>query len=597
VAYQYQFATHLARNHLEAHAAPRLRRILDAIDASYDRVVADSEEQLRLTEQRLRRLTGGVGLAALVVSLGWVLFLQRSLVDRRRAELALLERERNLAITLDSIGDGVLVTDTAGLIVRINPVAEQLTGCPGGTALGRPLGEVCRLADRHTHASLPGLTAVDGRLVAASSPVTVVLAAHDGTERLVSFRATEIGNAEDRLGAVVVVRDVTMQAELEERIRQTEKMDAIGQLAGGVAHDFNNMLMAISGYAQLLAEDLPAGGPLSAHVAQIMSAADRSAELVRQLLDFSRKSRAEQRTLDLHLQIREAIRLLERSIDPRIDLQLDLAARHPFVRGESARIQNCILNLCLNARDAMPDGGRLRLETADVILGHDDPQRANRPVKPGEYLRLRISDSGPGIDPKVLPRIFEPFFTTKTVGKGTGLGLAAVYGTVQDHAGSIEVRNAPAGGAEFTLFLPTCVAPESQSTPASPEPVTNGGWVLVVDDQDLVRDLCRHTLSRLGYRVLEAEDGLRAEEVLREHRHEVDLVLLDLVMPRRNGVDTFHALRSLAPSLPVILMSGYTRDDRVREILAREPAVAFVEKPFERKELCLTLASFIAAPR
>jgi len=371
----------------------------------------------------------------------------------------------------------------------------------------------------------------------------------------------------------------------------------VGQLAGGVAHDFNNMLLAISGYAQLLEEDLPKESLQRDYVDRIQNAASRSADLVRQLLDFSRKSRADHEALDLHAAVHESVRLLERSIDPRISLQLDLAAEQAWIEGDSTRIQNALLNLCLNARDAMPEGGTLRLATRSVQLDANSPvlQRATVTMQSGPYICLEVQDSGTGISPEVMTRIFEPFFTTKVVGKGTGLGLAAVYGTVRDHAGLVEASNVPTGGARFSLYFPVTKAAKRPHDHGLDEAMVMGGSILVVDDQDLVRDLCRHTLNRMGYRVIEAVDGLHAEEVLGQHRHDVDLVMLDLVMPRRNGVDTYRALRPMVPEVPIVLMSGFTRDDRVSELLANESLVGFLEKPFDRQDLRRALAEFMPA--
>jgi len=604
IDYQYQFATNLAREHFDRHGGEDFQTVLATVNARHDEMLAAANQRLQRTERRLLLTTGGVGLLAMVVSLGWVLFLQRSLTDRRRAEQALHERERNLAITLDSIGDGVIVTGTDGRIERINPVAARLTGWEDGSAQGEPLETVFKLRDQATHDPLPSL--VDSLLADPSLPQvknpdstgTAALHGRDGVERLVRYRATAIRGLERKtLGTVVVIQDVTIQAELEERVRQTEKMDAVGQLAGGVAHDFNNMLLAISGYAQLLEEDLPKESLQRDYVDRIQNAASRSADLVRQLLDFSRKSRADHEALDLHAAVHESVRLLERSIDPRISLQLDLAAEQAWIEGDSTRIQNALLNLCLNARDAMPEGGTLRLATRSVQLDANSPvlQRATVTMQSGPYICLEVQDSGTGISPEVMTRIFEPFFTTKVVGKGTGLGLAAVYGTVRDHAGLVEASNVPTGGARFSLYFPVTKAAKRPHDHGLDEAMVMGGSILVVDDQDLVRDLCRHTLNRMGYRVIEAVDGLHAEEVLGQHRHDVDLVMLDLVMPRRNGVDTYRALRPMVPEVPIVLMSGFTRDDRVSELLANESLVGFLEKPFDRQDLRRALAEFMPA--
>jgi PAS domain S-box-containing protein len=391
-------------------------------------------------------------------------------------------------------------------------------------------------------------------------------------------------------------RDITDRLEMEKRLRQSEKMEAIGQLAGGIAHDFNNQLSGIVGGADILRQELR-GQPRLAGLAQaILSAAKRSADLTQKLLAFARQGKYLAAPVDLHQIIEEVAQLLSRSIDKRIRIVTALEADPAFALGDPSQIENAILNLALNARDAMPVGGTLTFSTKIVDLDEAWCARSQFPVEPGRYVRVKVADTGVGISEEMQAHIFEPFFTTKEQGKGTGMGLAAVYGTVTNHDGAIEVVSRMGEGTEMKLYLPLATAPEP--APASVGALPSAGdfdaSVLLVEDEDVVREVASEMLERLGCRVTTARDGKEAVALFGHCPNDFDVVVLDVVMPELSGRDTFAQLRALNPTIAAILASGYSLDGEVQGILDLG-AAAFIQKPFRMAELEKVLSDVLGA--
>jgi nitrogen-specific signal transduction histidine kinase/ActR/RegA family two-component response regulator len=383
-------------------------------------------------------------------------------------------------------------------------------------------------------------------------------------------------------GEVLVVRDITAQRDLEAQVRQAQKVDAIGQLAGGVAHDFNNMLTPILAYAELIREADGATEEVRAFAGTVAETAARAAALTRQLLAFSRKGAQEKRLVDLDRLAEETLALLRRTLDRRIEVVSELRARTP-VLADAALVQNALLNLALNARDAMPAGGTLRVAARRVEVAPEDCRLPGFTLSPGPHVELTVSDTGQGMTPEVQARLFEPFFTTKEVGKGTGLGLPAVHGTVTEHGGAVVVASAPGSGTTFRLLLPAAGAGvEPAARPARRAPRLTGR-VLVVEDEAAVRAVVVHQLRAMGLECVVASDG---EEGLAGAAAAAGLRLavLDLVLPRRHGREVLARLRAAAPDLPVLLCSGYDRDADLPALLAL-PRVALLAKPFRPSEL------------
>lgn len=385
------------------------------------------------------------------------------------------------------------------------------------------------------------------------------------------------------------IQDVTERRELEDRLRQMAKMDAIGQLAGGVAHDFNNQLAGIMGYAEMMRRDL--SGTAREQADRIVTACERAAGLTRQLLAFARKGRFQRIVVDMHQEIAGTAAMLARSIDPRIRIVQELADGKVAVRGDPSQLQNALLNLALNARDAMPAGGQITFRTARTRLRPDEA--AGLPA--GDYVRIEVVDTGCGMDDAVKAHLFEPFFTTKEPGKGTGMGLAAVYGTVRTHGGSIAVDSAPGAGSCFRILLPAAAEAPAEAGPAAapPRPVA-GLRVMVVDDEPLMRDVLAQMLRAEGCVVVACAQGDEALQHFRQHWRELALVILDMQMPGMNGRDCFRAMRSIHPGVRVLMASGFGEDGEVQGALA-DGLSGFIRKPFRRDEL-LRLVAGLATP-
>jgi nitrogen-specific signal transduction histidine kinase/CheY-like chemotaxis protein len=377
-----------------------------------------------------------------------------------------------------------------------------------------------------------------------------------------------------------VATEITERKRLEEQLLQSQKMEAVGQLAGGVAHDFNNILTAIVGYTDLLAAELGSNVRQLEDLEEIRKAARRAAALTRQLLAFSRKQVLEPRIIDVNGVVLNLDKMLRSLISENIELKTDLADNLAAARADPNQIEQVIMNLAINARDAMPDGGTVTIETDNVTL--DDAYAAQHvSVIPGEYVMLAVSDTGCGMDEKTQSRIFEPFFTTKPPGRGTGLGLSTVYGIVKQTGGNIWLYSEPGKGTTFKIYLPAIAAlPEDIGKAAPAEAVRRGGGtVLVVEDDEQVRRLTHRALASQGYTVLEADRGTTALDIARRHKGHIDLLLTDVIMPDTNGRKLAETIRAARPGLRVLYMSGYP-DGAIASHGMLEPGVAYLAKPF-----------------
>ncbi len=371
---------------------------------------------------------------------------------------------------------------------------------------------------------------------------------------------------------------------LEAQLRQAQKMEAVGQLAGGVAHDFNNLLQVISGYGELLAGELRPGTRGHLEIKEMMKAAERAGALVRQLLAFSRRESIRPRNVELNDLIRDLLKMLRRVIGEHIDLRLDLREGAPAIWADPGQIEQVLMNLCVNARDAMPGGGRLAVETRPVELT-EDFMAAYPEACPGRYVLLRVSDTGHGMEPDVLDRMYEPFFTTKSVGKGTGLGLATVYGIVKQHGGIITCSSEPGKGASFSVYLPAAAgaAEEFGSENAPLEIPCGTETILFAEDEPLVRNLGRQILTSGGYRVLAAKDGHEALKLYDAHAEEIALVVLDVVMPGFNGKAVADRIKSHNPHIPILFSSGYDFS-MLEGVLSSGEVANVIRKPYTQRE-------------
>src|SRR5512133_161669 len=381
------------------------------------------------------------------------------------------------------------------------------------------------------------------------------------------------------------------QKRMEEQIRQTQKMDVVGQLAGGVAHDFNNMLTAILGSAELMVKYVK-GDPVAMKLlANIQKAASRSAELTGQLLAFSRKGQKHMVHVQMDTSIREVISLLERTIDKNITLETRLIANKTGVIGDPALLQNALLNLGVNARDAMPAGGVVTFATANVELDPGYCESSPFDITPGPYIEISVSDTGTGMTKDIIQHMFEPFYTTKEVGKGTGLGLAAVYGTITGHHGCINIYSEPGLGTVFKLYLPLSSKKKMEDT-SRDELIRGSGGVLLVDDEEILRAVGKLFLEELGYRVYLAEDGEQALEMYGREREHISLVMLDVVMPVMGGKEALIRLKESYPDIRILICSGFNQEGSLEE-LKRLGAQGFLNKPYILNELSRAVAEAI----
>ncbi len=415
----------------------------------------------------------------------------------------------------------------------------------------------------------------------------------DGSERIIRVQSeTEFENGK-AVRVSGTVQDVTEYRHLEAQLRQAQKMEAIGQLAGGVAHDFNNLLSVISGYTELALSKVPESDPIREHLLEIRTAGERAAALTRQLLAFSRRQRLQPRVLNVNSIVEELEKLLRRLIGENISLVTHLDPWiHPVIV-DAGQMEQVVINLAVNARDAMPGGGTLTIETAELSV--PDPAPENSPVGPGVYAVLRIIDTGVGIPADVQSRIFEPFFTTKEQGKGTGLGLSMVYGIIKQSGGEIAFDSTPGRGSTFSVFLPVTQRDEVVKEARPVPPAARGNeTILLVEDEDAVRSLVTVLLRRFGYNVLTASHPDEAIHLMQEHGASVQLLLTDVIMPGMSGAEMAEELRRMRPGLKVLFMSGYIKNETVdRAMLAT--GVHFIQKPFNPETLSEAVRGALSA--
>jgi two-component system cell cycle sensor histidine kinase/response regulator CckA len=510
----------------------------------------------------------------------------RSRAERERK--ALRESEMRLRAIIETDPECVLVLDPDGRITEVNPAGVAMFEADSAKDLiGRPFNGIV----------LPGYAEAFRELfrkVMAGSHGILEFRVRGlkGTERWVDTHAAAMPDADGKIAYFLgITRDITERKRSEERMQQTEKMNAFGQLAGGVAHDFNNQLGAILGYAEMLADRID-DPELRRFAASIEKAAKRSAELTHNLLTFARQAPSRSIPVDVHLLIVETSELLERTIDKRIIVSSMLAARPATILGDPSQIQNALLNLALNARDAMSEGGTLHFSTETINIGLSEVSGFNADLLPladvgvllseGTYLHVSISDTGTGMTDEVKKRIFEPFFTTKPVGKGTGMGLASVFGTVKLHHGAITLTSAQGHGTTFHLYFPISdqEVDGSLGTPGAKRDIGRLN-ILVVDDEPMLRELLADLLIQEGHSVYTASNGREAVKIFRETSAKINLVVLDMIMPDLGGRETYRALRDIRPDVKVLLSSGYTPKEEIQGILD-EGILGVLHKPYTK---------------
>jgi len=498
---------------------------------------------------------------------------------RRQAEQAQRRSEAYLRALLDSVPDGILVVDERGLVESANPAADRTFGHAPGDLLGRPFADLLAPAPRGADGDLlgPGAREVTGiRRDGSAFPMELTVSAMQ---------------LEDGRRRIAIARDIAHRKRLEEHLLHAQKTESLGRLAGGIAHDFNNLLAVMLTCSDLALSHLPRDSRARQDLEEIRLAAQRAAGLTGQLLMFSRRQVLKPRQLDLNGVIAEMSGMLRRLIGEDIDLVLSPAPDLRAVRLDRGQMEQVLMNLVLNARDAMPGGGKLLIETANVTID-EELAAAQKDLRPGPFVLLAVSDTGIGMSDDTKEHVFEPFFTSKGPGKGTGLGLATAQSVVQQSGGFIWVDSEPERGTIFKVHLPAVSDPAAAPADAPAAEIPGGTeTVLVVEDERALRDVAVRGLQRCGYTVLQAADGYDALRVAERHVGEIHLLLTDVVMPGMSGRKLAERLQATRPGMKVVFTSGYT--DNVFQGQGVDPAMGFLQKPFTIASLARALRAAI----
>ena len=494
----------------------------------------------------------------------------------------MVEREELFRLITENAADMIAVVDANGNRLYNSPSYQKILGyTPEELEGARPVEHIHPDDREKVHRA-----ALEASVTRLGQSVEYRMRHKNGSWRILESRASTIVNrqgAVDRL--VIVTRDATERKQLEEQFRQAQKMEAVGRLSGGVAHDFNNLLGVIIGYGEILQESLESSNPLRPSVDEVLKAGHRAASLTRQLLAFSRQQVLDPKVLDLNGVVRDTEKLLKRLIGEDIELKTELEASLALIKADQSQIEQALLNLAVNARDAMPQGGKIELATSNFHMDADFVRRYPYPVQVGDYVLLSFSDSGIGMDAATRARIFEPFFTTKEKGKGTGLGLSMVYGVVKQSGGYIDVISEPGSGASFRIYLPRVDAPID--VPTKPElsaSLRGTETVLLVEDEPSLRALAVHLLESCGYTVLEASNGEHALQVSDEQKQDIHLLFTDVVMPGISGRVLAEELVKKRPQIRVLYTSGYTGQTVGAHGVLAEGS-HFIPKPFTKEAL------------
>ena len=524
-----------------------------------------------------------------------IFHMRRKLTERKLAEEALRESEAHFKAIYDNATDGILLAHAeTKLFFKMNNTMMRMIGYSEEEIKGLAVKDI------HPAEDLPYITneferQAKGEIeVAADIPVK----RKDG-----SLFYADINSAPFALNGETYVlgifRDISErkraedeQAQHQAELFQSQKLECVGLLAGGVAHDFNNLMQGIMGYVQLIKVKMDEDDENYAELNFIEVLGEKAAVLTQQLLSFARKGKYVVGSVEIDKVVIQVVALLKRTVNKNIIINLEVPDDISNIKADENQIHQVLLNLCINAKDAMPDGGSLTISAEEVNIDEVNISARSK-AKPGRYVRLKIKDTGSGMDEETRAKIFEPFFTTKEVGKGTGLGLSMAHGVVENHGGFIEVESALGKGTEFQLCIPAIKAEKAEKVePERSQPpeaikfddAKKDKRILVVDDEDIIRYLAVDMLTSLGYETLPAEDGLEAVEIFEKEKDAIDLVLLDLIMPNLGGAETFRRLKDIDPAIPIILISGYTQDEVSQELLD-EGARGFIQKPYKFEAL------------
>jgi two-component system cell cycle sensor histidine kinase/response regulator CckA len=523
----------------------------------------------------------------------------QDITERKHAEDQLNVERRLISTLFDQLPVGVLFRKMDGHYKQANKTSSRILGIAEEELIEMRSDRMWSLVKAATvddapldPQNTPSMVAI--RTERATEPLELLITTPAGERRRLSVSAAPlVGDKGKLFGSVTVITDITEQHVLQEQLLQAQKVESIGVLAGGIAHDFNNLLTAILGYCQLTLRRLTADDRLYRNVLEIKKAADRATKLTAQLLAFSRKQILQPKVMDLNETVSNISKMLRQLIGEDIDLVSVLHSQLEMIRADPSQIEQVIMNLAINARDAMPMGGKLTIETAYVELD-ENYARQHAGVQPGPYVMLAVSDTGTGIHPQLKERIFEPFFTTKGVGKGTGLGLSTVYGIVKQSGGNIWVYSEEGLGTTFKIYLPRLLkSGKAETPPETPLEAPQGNEVvLLVEDEELVRNMTTDILGIHGYHVLVAANGQEAIKICEEYGGQIDLMLTDVVMPRISGKQLYELCRPFRPAMRVLFMSGYT-DNAIVHHGVLDEGINFIQKPFTPDKLARKIREVI----
>lgn len=500
------------------------------------------------------------------------------------SEKLLKASERKYRSLIESIPDIIFALELDGSIAYIGPRWKKILGHDEAEVLGKYF---IHFIPAEEHAFMVQVFKEVRNQKKSVENIQVPFRQKDGPLRYFSASAAPLLDEQGRVvGTMGIARDITEWRKLEEQLRQAQKMESIGNLAGGIAHDFNNLLSGILGYASFAKKKMSVKDPLYHSMNSIERSAIQAAELTKQLLGFARRGKYQVKPINCNALIQDLTQFLKRTIDKRIKLEVALDPRLHLIEGDEMQLQQSLINICLNARDAMPSGGTLKIRTSNQTRSKNIDEKQRR-WKEGDYVRITLSDTGLGMTPEVRSQIFEPFFTTKEPGRGTGLGLSMVYGIIQNHGGYIELRSDPGQGTSFEILLPASRELTIEDGPpfSSCQELPKGSeTILIVDDEELIRELGADILEDGGYKILLASNGEEAIHIYRKKRGKIALVILDMIMPGLGGKETFLKLKAINPKIKVLLSSGYSTNEGVGETL-REGVGGFIQKPYRDEEL------------
>ena len=520
------------------------------------------------------------GLVGLVLLFDLYTIYQQFQIYRMRHQL--VEREELFRLISENAMDMIAVVDLDWRRLYNSPAYQRILGFKDEELSGAPFFDLVHPDDRYVAEQ-----AVKEATGASQVRTVQYRMRHkDGSWHVIESGTSVIVSAHDKVEKYVIVnRDVSEQRQLEEKFRQAQKMEAVGRLSGGVAHDFNNLLGVIIGYAEFLQESLDPENTLRGSVDEILKAGKRAASLTRQLLAFSRQQVLDPKVVDLNVVVSDMDKMLRRLIGEDIELSTVLGAGLGRIKADQGQLEQVLMNLVVNARDAMPQGGKLLIETRNMVMDDAFVRRYPYPVQPGPYVCLTVSDSGIGMDAETKARAFEPFFTTQEKGKGTGLGLSTVYGVVKQSGGYIDIDSAPGAGTSFKIYLPRVNEDiKTEKLAGGAASFAGNETILLAEDESSLRTLTRNTLELCGYKVLEAKDGVEALEISDRHTGPIDLLLTDMVMPGMGGRALAQELIRRRPEIRLAYMSGYT-GQAVGSQGPVDPGSVFLLKPFTRELL------------